>query len=271
MQFVKNSHALGLLLLLPTLTVCTKKAIIVGASSGMGREVAKRLSKEGYTVGLAARRIALLQSLQAELPEPSHIKQIDASNPEARTHLRELITEMEGLDLIVISISAYLDNKNTTFAHKTWVEKERTLNVDAMGFIALADVAIEFFRNQNHGHLVGISSTSGLRGVAYSPEYSAAKACISTYMEAQRNYMVQNDIDVDITDIVPGYVAVEHSPMGEDPAAYWEISVEEAGDVIMDGIKNHEKTVYVPRRVWFIASLLKYLPDYIYNKYFYWI
>lgn len=258
--------------------IAPKKAIIIGASSGMGREVAKRLSQAGYTVGLVARRMPQLESLKAELPGPSFIKQIDVTTQDARQQLQDLITTMNGVDLAVIGISSYLDNRNAQATHdkdyspkKTWAEKERTLNVDAKGFIAMADVLLEHFMQKNNGHLVGISSTSGQRGVAYNPEYAAAKACISYYMEAQRNYMKQNNIPVHITDIVPGYVAVEHSPLGEDPSAYWEISVEEAGAVIMDGIKKQEEVVYVPRRVWLVAMLLKYLPDTIYNNYLPWI
>lgn len=259
-----------------------KKAIVIGASAGMGRETAKLLSKEGYTVGLVARRKELLVQLQKELSGPSHIKVLDVTDVQAREHLGELIEEMGGLDLMVIAISANFTNLPKYKPHyhradivrsfeQTWEEKERYLNIDAKGFIAMADIALHYFAQQNHGHLAGISSTSGLRGVAYNPEYSAAKACISYYMEAMRNYMVQNNINVSITDIVPGYVAVEYCPIGTDPMAYWEISVEEAGKVILEGIKKKKKVIYVPGKVWFIAMLLKGLPDYMYNKFLYWI
>jgi short-subunit dehydrogenase len=254
------------------------KAIIIGASSGMGREVTKRLSEQGYTLGLVARRLPLLESLQKEIPGESFIKPVDVTLPQAREQLQDLIVAMGGLDLIVISISSYLDNRNATansaadyHPARTWEEKQRYLMVDAIGFIAMADVAIEFFKKQNHGHLVGISSTSGLRGRAYNPEYCAAKACISTYMEGVRNEMLQKNIDVQITDVVPGFVAVEHSPLGEDPTAYWEIPVDQAGEVILQGILNQEKVVYVPRKIWLVAALLKVLPDSIFNNKFSWL
>ncbi len=74
-----------ILLLVPLPITCfSKKAIIVGASSGMGREVAKRLSKEGYSLGLVARRVPLLESLQQEIKGPSYIKRIDVTAPNAR-------------------------------------------------------------------------------------------------------------------------------------------------------------------------------------------
>ncbi len=255
-----------------------KSAIVIGASAGMGKEVAKRLSQEGYELGLVARREPLLKALQAELAGPSYIVQIDIAHPDARKQLMELITQMKRVDLVVISVSAYLDNRNATATNendfhpaRAWEQKEKYIDVDAKGFIAMADVALEHFSKNNHGHLVGISSTSGLRGHSYNPEYCAAKACISTYMEGMRNYMAQNNINVQITDVIPGFVAVEHSPLGQDPTAFWEITVQEAGNAIMDGIKAQKKVIYVPPKIRLVAWLLKWLPDCVYNNYFSWM
>ena len=260
----------------------SRRAIVIGASSGMGREVAKRLCKDGYIVGLAARRVDLLQSLQQELPpNRSLIQQLDVTAPDARKTLQSFIHKMGGLDLIVISISAYLQNRDAVSQSssdssvyclkKGWLEKKRTLDIDALGFIAMADVAVEFFEEQNSGHLVGVSSTSGLRGSADSPEYSGAKACIMSYMEGVRNYMVQNNINVQVTDIIPGYIAVEHSPLGEDPTAYHEITCEQAGKEIVEAIQAKKKTVIVPSSLWLLAFMRKYMPDWLYNRYFKWL
>ena len=265
-------HYLATYLFLLACVMCTqnlcatKKAIVIGASAGMGRKVAKLLSQEGYELGLVARRLPLLESLQDELPGVSYIKQIDVTQYNAREKLQELIDEMAGLDLIVISISAYLDNRTTA-----WTKLERTLNVDAKGFIAMADVAMHYFKQQNHGHLVGISSTSGQRGSPLNPVYSGAKACISYYMEGLRNQMVRDNINVYISDVVAGFVAVEHSPLGQDPDAYWEITVQEAGQCILDGIKKKKKIIYVPSKIWIVSYALKYLPDFIFQRFFNWL
>lgn len=246
-----------------------KKAIVIGASSGMGREIAGLLSKEGYTVGLAARRLNLLQSLQQELsPQQSYVKQIDVTDTHARESLKQLITEMGGVDLIVVSISAYLDNKNAK--KYTWEEKERTINVTEKGFMAMADVAFEHFEQQNSGHFVGISSTSGMFGCASSPEYCAAKAAVSIYMQGKRNQMIRDGRNVKVTDVVPGFVAVEHSPLGQDPDAYWEITTQEAGQTILAGIKQEKDVVYVPRKVC-LLNLIKVIPNWAYYRYFNWM
>ena len=243
----------------------SKKAIVIGASSGMGREVAKLLSQEGYTVGLAARRMALLESLQAELPNQSYIKQLDVMESNAREQLQLLIEQMGGCDLMVISISP-----SSEIQSNEWAERKKILEVVAVSFIAMADVALEYFKKQNSGHLVGISSTAGIRGESRNPEYSGAKACIMTYMEGVRNYVIQNNINVYITDIRPAYVAVEYSPLGSDPNAYWEITCEQAGQEIIAAIKARQKIALIPASYWGYALLLNYLPDWLYNRYFFW-
>ena len=266
-----------LLFLCFTPFIQSKKAIIIGASSGIGREVSRQLDKHGYTLGLVARRKSLLESLQKELNQPSYTEAIDVTEKDARTKLSNLIEQMNGVDLVLISITAYLDNRNHSSPDHVdytrpddWENKERTLDVDCKGFIALADVAFEHFMTQNSGHFVGISSTSGLKGFSVDPVYSASKASISTYMEGMRNQMVRDNLNVTVTAIVPGFVAVEHSPLGEDPTAYWEIPVEEAGTAIMQGILAKKKTVYVPSKVW-IMSVLRHLPDRILHRYFNWM
>lgn len=249
----------------------SKKAIVIGASSGMGRQIAKKLSEHGYIVGLVARRHELLVSLQAELKKQSYIQQIDITDSNARTQLQRFMETVGPIDLIVISISAYSDNLALIKPEDTWQKKEKYLNVDAKGFIALADCALEYFKQQGHGHLVGITSTSGLRGASYNPVYCAAKSCAAYYLEGERNYIKQRGINITISDVIPGYVAVEHSPMGQDKAAYWEIAGDEAGALIVEGIMQKKEIIYVPPKVYWVALLLKYLPDYLYNKFLPWL
>lgn len=272
-----RNHFYGVMILISVVAqyvFAEKRAIVIGASSGMGRQIAKLLSNDGYTVGIAARRIELLESLRSELSGPSYIQQLDVTSSIAREELAQLIDAMGGVDLVIISISntyerfmaGQSDQRSTS-----WIRKAKTIDVCAKGFIAMADVVLEYFQRKGSGHLVGISSTSGLRGNAQYPEYCAAKACISRYLESVRNYMIQKKYPILITDVVPGYVAVEYSPLGTDPEAYWEISAEDAAREIVSGIKAHKQVVYVPPRIRLVAALLTYLPDWIYNKFMYWL
>jgi short-subunit dehydrogenase len=243
-----------------------KKAIIIGATSGMGRATAKLLAKK-YDVGLVGRRTHLLKSLQDEIETTSYIKTLDVAAPEeAQEKLSELILEMGGLDLILISISGYFDNLSNENV-STWEKHKTTIDIDFKGFIAMADVAFTFFKNQGHGHLVGVSSISGIRGDANCPVYCAAKAGISTFLDAIRNYTKQKNLkNIYITDIIPGWVNVGIVDYTKQPETYWVTPLEKAAKQIYEGIENKKNNIYISKRQILIAWMLKLLPDYLYNK-----
>jgi short-subunit dehydrogenase len=124
-----------------------KKAIVIGASSGIGRALAKVLSDNGYSVGLAARRVNLLTDLANELPTPSFVKGIDvAKTNEAMRLLRELITEMGDVELFVLSAGIGFVNPKLD-----WAKERDTLDVNVSGFAATANVIVEYLQSRGSG------------------------------------------------------------------------------------------------------------------------
>lgn len=240
------------------------KAIIIGASVGMGKEVAKRLAADGYTVGMTARRIELLEELQEEIPAKTYSRYMDVSLPnQATIILNDLIEEMGGLDLIVLAATGFWE---CDFDHNDWQRSLPVLMVDIVGFFALARTALHCFEQQGYGHLVGFSSIDGIRGVASCPAYSASKAFCSRYLEAERNKYMQKDLPIYITELCPGWI---NSKGGIDytqlPQAYWVESLEDACDDIMQAINNKEHIAYITRRWEKVAHLLMTMPTDLYN------
>ncbi|MCQ9207849.1 MAG: SDR family NAD(P)-dependent oxidoreductase [Omnitrophica bacterium] len=234
-----------------------KKAIVIGASSGIGRAVAKVLGQDGYEVGLVARRIELLRQLQQEIPAQTYIKQIDVSKHEAAmVLLKELIQEMGGLDLIVINSGINTHNINLD-----WKPEIKTIDVNVSGFVAMINVAVKHFLAQNSGHIVGISSIAGLRGSGACSSYNASKAFVSNYLEGLRHRFRRNNIYV--TDICPGFV--ETAMTKGEPGQFWVASAQGAAKQILTAIEKKEKVAYITRRWGIIAWLLKILPDWIYR------
>jgi short-subunit dehydrogenase len=129
----------------------------------------------------------------------------------------------------------------------------------------MAETALEVFERQKSGHLVGISSTSGLKGESGNPVYSGAKAFISRYLEGVRNKMLQDKIPIYVTDVVPGWVEVEAVDVHQIPGAYWIISTQKAAQQIYNAIRAKKKKVYVPNRWRFVAWLWDIVPDSVYN------
>ena len=242
-----------------------KRAIIVGASNGMGREVAKLLAADGYIVGLAARRLSRLQEIQKTIPTQSYIKQLDASKPEeAIKNFEALIQDMGGLDLLVISITGFYE---VDYKNRDWKADKAVFDVDILGFYALARTGLNYFEKQGHGHLVGFSSVDGLRGIAGCPSYSAAKAFCSRYMEAERNRFMQKNLPVIVTDIIPGWINNNDDPdyQKNHPKAYWIDSLKDASQEIFQAIKNKDSVAYITKRWQKVADLIKVIPDDLYN------
>jgi len=236
--------------------VNSKKAIVVGASSGIGRALAVELASQGYEVGLASRRIQLLEELQEQIPTKTFIKQIDLRKSEvARFLLKELIDEMGGIDLIILNSGVNARNVDLE-----WGREIQTIDVNVSGFVACACVAVKHFINQGSGHIVGISSIASLRGSASCPSYNASKAFVSNYMEGLRHKF--SGTNIYITDIRPGLVDTEM--VRGSAGMFWVATPEGASKQIYQAIKKRKKVAYITRRWGLIAFILKILPDWVY-------
>jgi short-subunit dehydrogenase len=235
------------------------KAIVMGASSGMGKELARILSTNNYIVGLAARRLNLLEELQKELPGKSYIKQIDISRfAEADKAFRELIADMDGIDLVIIS-SGYGDIN----PQLKWEIEKETIDVNVAGFTLIADIAFQYFMEKGKGHLAAISSVAALRGNRSDPAYSASKAYVSNYLEGLRQRTLRSRKPITITDLKPGFVK---TPMSKGGKLFWLATAEEAAEQIFDAIRGKKKLAYITKRWRLIAWILKVAPDWLYNK-----
>ncbi|MCK5577896.1 MAG: SDR family NAD(P)-dependent oxidoreductase [Planctomycetes bacterium] len=236
-----------------------KKAIVIGATSGIGRELAKVLSENQYDLGLSGRRTNLLETLQTEIPDKTIVKFMDVSQTEeASRTLKELISEMGGADLIVLCSGTGHTNTDLD-----WSITKETIDVNVYGFTALANVATNYFIAQGKGHLVGISSVAAIRGHSSAPSYNASKAFQSNYLEGIRHKVRKLGQPIIVTDIQPGFV---DTAMAKGPGIFWVAPARKAAIQIYKVIKKKKKHAYITKRWRLIAWLSKVLPDFIYNK-----
>lgn len=235
------------------------KAIIIGASSGIGKELAILLSKEKYTVGLTARRTDLLEDIASQLPTKSYVKYMDVSQPDcAMKALEDLIEEMDGVDLIVFCSGTGYINPGLD-----WQKEKETIDVNVTGFSCIADVSFNYFKKQGFGHFAAISSIAALRGGRDAPGYNASKAFVSNYMEGLRCKARKENLKITITDIRPGFVDTK---MAQGDGLFWVASPEVAAKQIVSIIRRKKDIGYVTRRWWFVAKIYKILPGWIYKK-----
>jgi short-subunit dehydrogenase len=236
-----------------------KKVIIIGASSGMGRELAKIMAAHNYIVGIAAPQEDLLISLQQEIPTKTYRAVIDVCADDARDKLNSLIAQMGDVDIVVICAGIGDPNPNLDFD----IDK-KTIDVDVVGFCAMTSVSMHHFIKQKHGHLVVISSIAGIRGNYTAPAYNASKAFISNYLQGLRKKIARENMHIDVTDIKPGFVDTVMKHTYAKP--FWMISAHKAAHYIFNGIVNKKKVVYVSP-IWRLVAWGLYIaPNWIYNK-----
>lgn len=178
-----------------------KKGIIIGASSGIGQEVARQLLAEGWTLGLAARREELLLALKAEAPERVEVMTIDVTQPDADQCLIQLIERLGGISLYFHASG--IGKQNRTLEPDIEL---RTAETNALGFMRMVGAAYRYFSDKGTGHIAVISSIAGTKGLGPAPAYSATKALQANYIEALEQQARQRGLPIYFTDIRPGFV-----------------------------------------------------------------
>ncbi|NHN48985.1 SDR family NAD(P)-dependent oxidoreductase [Halostella sp. JP-L12] len=234
-------------------------AIVVGASSGIGRELARELAADGYEVGLAARSLDRLRDLGEELPTESYVARLDVTDPEeARDRFHRLADAMGGVDLVVANAGTAHVNPDLD-----WGPERETIDVNVGGFAAIATAAMDRFEERGSGHLVGVSSVAAHVGNGDAPAYGASKAFVSNYLSGLRARAAGTDVSV--TTIEPGYVDTD---LMLDDDAFWVASPETAAEQIADAIRAKRSHAYVTRRWRLVAWLLKAVPESVLQRVF---
>ncbi|MBR5172538.1 MAG: SDR family NAD(P)-dependent oxidoreductase [Phascolarctobacterium sp.] len=179
-----------------------KKVIIIGATSGIGREVANIYIAQGWKVGVAGRRAQELGTLRQTAPEQVFTQVLDVTDKNAHQKLDELIEQIGGMDVFLLSSGIGKQN----YALEADIELA-TAATNVEGFIRMTNTAYHYFEKQGHGHLAIISSIAGTKGLGAAAAYSATKRFQSTYMEALEQLAKMNKLNISFTDIRPGFVA----------------------------------------------------------------
>ena len=191
------------------------KVVIVCASSGIGLEVARLFIQRGWTVGVAARRLDLLQTIGA-----ADVEQIDVTSADAPDKLMLLVERMGGMDLFFYASGIGKQNRELTPDIEL-----ATVETNGMGFTRMMGCAYRYFAQQGRGHIAAITSIAGTKGLGPAPAYSATKAMQNVYLQALEQQANARKLDIRFTDIRPGFVDTAllsgsfHYPMMLKPQA----------------------------------------------------
>lgn len=236
-----------------------KQAIIVGASSGLGWELAIQLAQKGYQLGLMARREDRLAELAELLPGDHYIQYTDVTQAEqSQQQLKALIERMGDVELIVLSSGVGLFEKKLD-----WVAEREMIDVNVRGFVAMALVSYEHFVQRGGGHLAGISSVAAHLFGGLTLTYHATKAFVSNYLAGMRSRAVRSGLPITITTIEPGFVK---TPMVQGTPV-WMIPVEKAVTQMVSGLEKRKNHLYIPRRWRLVAWVLYLMPQWLLRRF----
>lgn len=240
-----------------------KVALVTGASSGIGRALAGELAGRGMRVAIAARRGDALESLAREISSRGGQALpivVDVRDPDAvRAMVQRVDAELGSLDLVVANAGVGTTGHASTMQ---WADIDQVLAVNVRGAMATLCAAIPIMVAQQRGHLVGVSSLAGGRGLPTSAAYSASKAALSTFLESLRVDLAPSGIHV--TDVRPGFVATEATRSADHPMPFlW--PVDRAARHIARRLASEPAVVAFPWPLALLTSFSRFLPTWTYD------
>lgn len=236
----------------------SKKAIIIGASSGIGEALAIELAQQNYTVGITGRRGDLLTKIKARYPEHIIPMVADATHPQVEEDLDALVQQLGGLELLIISAGTAAINKSLDYAFE-----DTTNQLNVIAFTRMVNWGVHYLEQQGHGHIANISSVASRRGGRHAPAYHASKAYQSSYFEGIRQRFFKLKHPIATTDIRPGFV---DTAMAKGNGLFWVATKEKAAKQIYHAIKRKKEVVYITKRWRLIAFIFANMPRWMHKR-----
>ena len=243
-----------------------KKAIVVGASSGIGAALVQELAQRGVAVAALARREEMLEAVCERanrlagtvvraFPYPHNVTDFD----DVPTLFRRIVQDLDGLDVVfyVAGIQPAVEPQEYNF------DKDAAMvGVNLLGAMAWLNEAASRFEAIGKGHIVGVSSISGDRGRAAFPGYHTSKGALTIYLESLRNRLSR--CGVTVTTVKPGFVQTRL--LANADKSLWVISPEEAARQIVEAVEDKKQTVYVPGRWRWVSLVIRNIPSFLFRR-----
>lgn len=234
---------------------------ITGASTGIGREVALRLAKQGVKVAVSARSaetLAELVGLNANIhPVPVDVTDLAA----VRAAAQRIETELGPIDLALFNAGAWDPMMSDKFSAE---RIQRAMAVNYQGVVNGLDAVLPAMRNRKMGHVAFVASVAGYRGLPNGLAYSPTKAALISLAEGLDPDLERFGITVTIVN--PGFVATPMTDGNKFPMPFL-ISVDDAATRIIKGLTAKKYEIVFPRRMMWTMKFMRLLP----NAWFLWV
>ena len=208
---------------------------------------------------MLARRLDRLEALRQTLAPGTVVRRVDVTSDEAAAVLDDVLNELDGVDLVIISAGAGHNNRDLNAELDV-----DTVTVNVLAFMKTAQVAVRHFLRCGRGHLVGISSVAALRGNGAGAAYAASKAFQSVYLDGLRDLARQSGLPIVVTEVQPGAVDTAmlkpDRPLPPVVRRLFVASPAKAARQILRAVQKRKKHAYITRRYALIAFILRLLP-----------
>jgi short-subunit dehydrogenase len=235
-----------------------RKAVVLGATSGIGRAIAEMLIRDGWTVGIGSRRTELLEELRKTAPDRVFMETVDVRESSAEEALLRLIGKLGGMDLFFYAPGIGHQNADLD----PGIELS-TVETNALGFTRMVGAAYRYMAEQGSGHIAVVSSIAGVRGLSPAPAYSATKALQHNYIEALSQLSLTRGARVTFTEIRPGFIdtdliAGSHYPMT--------MGLPYAAKLIYRAVMRRRPEAIIDWRWHLVVWIMKIVPGFIWRR-----
>jgi len=241
------------------MSFANQTAVVTGASSGIGRALAKRLAAEGCRVGLTARRRDELESLAGEITAAGGTAAFAVANVADRQQtieaIRELAERLGPVDLLIanagVGAPTLLDPVNVA-------DVEKQFRVNVLGVVYSIEAVLPDMLRRRRGHLAAVSSLGAYKGLPGESAYCASKAAVNVYLEGLRIHL--RDKGVAVTALCPGFVKTAMTDVNEFKMP-WLLTADEAARRIMRALRRRPAVYNFPWQMALVMKAMRWLPD----------
>ncbi len=241
-----------------------KNAVVIGASSGIGKAIAEELLKHNINVAVVARRMDKLQEIADRAKASNGSVRVLCYEHDVRNYaeveplFQTIAHDLGGLDLVVYASGVM---PNITENEYTFSKDFEMMEVNIIGAIAWLNEAAKRFEQTKKGTIIGISSIAGERGRRGNPIYCTSKAALTTYLESLRNRLGRYGVKV--VTIKPGFIDTDMT-RGK-PGLFWLISAEQAAKESLRAAQHGRSSAFVPGKWWLVATIIKMIPSFLFR------
>jgi short-subunit dehydrogenase len=242
-----------------------KRVFLTGASSGIGEGIALALAKKGAVLGLLARREELLAKIAADCEAAGGTSRIFpcdvVDDDEVKSAADRFRNEFGTIDILIANAGIGGIDKQTRSYEPAAVRK--LIEINLLGAVNSIHAVLPHMLERGSGHLVGVSSLAGFRGLPKSAAYSASKAGMTAFFESVRLDVKHKGVDVTI--IQPGFIKTPLTS-GRESNMPFLMELDDAIPHFIDAIEKKKRFAAFP---WQLASIVragKFMPAWLYDR-----